>query len=120
MGAGHARRGGHRDDGPVGVRHGHPGPARRAFWERFSDDAFTRRAPDETAETEARAFVRELSSRPQAGGRVTLVDAATGARTEAIFPDDPAASPFVAQVEAFAASLLRQEPFPFPARATPT
>jgi uroporphyrin-III C-methyltransferase / precorrin-2 dehydrogenase / sirohydrochlorin ferrochelatase len=55
-----------------------PGPARRAFWERFSDDAFTRRVPDETAELEARAFVRELSARPQAGGRVTLVGAGPG------------------------------------------
>lgn len=55
-----------------------PGPSRRAFWERFSDDAFTRRAPDEAAELEARAFVRDLANRPQAGGRVTLVGAGPG------------------------------------------
>jgi len=55
-----------------------PGPARRAFWERFSDEAFTRKAPDEAAEADARRFVGDLASRPQAGGRVTLVGAGPG------------------------------------------
>ncbi|WP_244631258.1 siroheme synthase CysG [Aureimonas sp. ME7] len=55
-----------------------PGPARRAFWERFSDHAFTIRAPDEAAEADARRFLRELANRPQAGGRVTLVGAGPG------------------------------------------
>ena len=55
-----------------------PGPARRTFWERFSDDAFTRRAPGDEAEADARRFVRDLANRPQAGGRVTLVGAGPG------------------------------------------
>lgn len=55
-----------------------PGPARRAFWERFSDEAFTRKAPDDVAEADARRFVRDLANRPQAGGRVTLVGAGPG------------------------------------------
>ncbi|MBB3950304.1 siroheme synthase CysG [Aureimonas jatrophae] len=55
-----------------------PGPARRTFWERFSDDAFTRRLPDAEAEADARRFVQDLANRPQAGGRVTLVGAGPG------------------------------------------
>lgn len=55
-----------------------PGPARRAFWERFSDDAFTRRLPDEAAEGDARRFIRDLAGREAAGGRVTLVGAGPG------------------------------------------
>ena len=52
------------------------------------------------------------------GGRVVRVDADGGGRTAVEFPDDPAASPFRAQVEAFAASILAGDPclFPFPAR----
>ncbi|MBB3999617.1 siroheme synthase CysG [Aureimonas pseudogalii] len=55
-----------------------PGPLRRAFWERFSDEAFTRKAPDEAAEADARRFVSDLVAAPQAGGRVTLVGAGPG------------------------------------------
>ncbi len=54
------------------------GPLRRAFWERFSDEAFTRRAPDDVAEADARRFVSDLVATPQAGGRVTLVGAGPG------------------------------------------
>jgi uroporphyrin-III C-methyltransferase/precorrin-2 dehydrogenase/sirohydrochlorin ferrochelatase len=54
------------------------GPLRRAFWERFSDEAFTRKSPDEAAETDLRRFVGDLAGRPQAGGRVTLVGAGPG------------------------------------------
>ncbi|KQT54802.1 siroheme synthase [Aureimonas sp. Leaf454] len=54
------------------------GPLRRAFWERFSDEAFTRKSPDGAAETDIRRFVGDLAARPQAGGRVTLVGAGPG------------------------------------------
>ena len=77
-------------------------------------DAFPRRRL-ELIGTRAMAIAEDTMGQTP-GGRVTLVDAATGARSETTFPDDPAASPFVAQVEAFAASLLNQEPFPFPSR----
>ena len=50
------------------------------------------------------------------GGRLVRIDAATGARTEQVLPDDPRRSPFVAQVEAFAAALRGGPAFPFPAR----
>ena len=52
------------------------------------------------------------------GGRVVRIDAADGSFTDERFEDDPAMSPFVAQVEAFAAAVLAGEPafFPFPAR----
>ena len=50
-----------------------PGPQRRSFWERFSDSAFTRKAPDDAAEAEARGWVEDLARSPSAGGRVTLV-----------------------------------------------
>ena len=55
-----------------------PGPLRRAFWERFSDDAFTTRPPKDTAEAEAGRLIDELAHSPQAGGRVTLVGAGPG------------------------------------------
>lgn len=55
-----------------------PGPQRRSFWERFSDNAFTRKAPDDAAEAEARGWVDELARSPSAGGRVTLVGAGPG------------------------------------------
>ena len=48
------------------------------------------------------------------GGTITLIDATTGARTDQVFPDDPAQSPFLAQVEAFGESILAGKPFPFP------
>lgn len=54
------------------------GPLRRAFWERFSDEAFTRKSPDGAAEADIRRFVGDLASQPQAGGRVTLVGAGPG------------------------------------------
>ncbi|WP_336743152.1 siroheme synthase CysG [Aureimonas altamirensis] len=55
-----------------------PGPQRRSFWERFSDSAFTRKAPDDAAEAEARGWVEDLARSPSAGGRVTLVGAGPG------------------------------------------
>ena len=55
-----------------------PGPLRRAFWERFSDSAFTTRSPGADAEDDARGFVAELAHSPAAGGRVTLVGAGPG------------------------------------------
>ncbi|MCM2505342.1 siroheme synthase CysG [Aureimonas altamirensis] len=55
-----------------------PGPQRRSFWERFSDNAFTRKAPDDAAEAEARGWVGDLARSPSAGGRVTLVGAGPG------------------------------------------
>jgi len=55
-----------------------PGPLRRAFWERFSDSAFTTRAPGIAAESDARGFVSDLARSPAAGGRVTLVGAGPG------------------------------------------
>lgn len=55
-----------------------PGPLRRAFWERFSDKAFTTKAPDANAESDAQRFVADLARSPQAGGRVTLVGAGPG------------------------------------------
>ncbi|MEX6505789.1 siroheme synthase CysG [Jiella sp. M17.18] len=55
-----------------------PGPLRRAFWERFSDSAFTTRPPGAEAEGDARGFVADLARSPAAGGRVTLVGAGPG------------------------------------------
>ncbi|GGE21498.1 siroheme synthase [Aureimonas endophytica] len=65
-----------------------PGPQRRAFWERFTDAAFTRRlaAAPETgleaatneAEDAARRLVGELAGSGAPGGRVTLVGAGPG------------------------------------------
>ena len=48
------------------------------------------------------------------GGRVVLIDAATGVRSELAIATGPEASPFLAQVEAFAAAVLAGEPFAFP------
>jgi len=50
------------------------------------------------------------------GGRVVVIAASTGDRTEMIFEEDPDQSPFVAQVEAFADSILTGSAFPFPGR----
>ena len=50
------------------------------------------------------------------GGRITMIDAATGTRAERVFADDPDQSPFIAQVEAFAGAVLARLPFPYPAR----
>ena len=52
------------------------------------------------------------------GGRVVRIDAAEGSVVDERFADDPAMSPFLAQVEAFATSVLAAEPglFPYPAR----
>ncbi len=50
------------------------------------------------------------------GGRVTLIDARNGERTERVFADDPSQSPFQAQVEAFAAAILTGSAFPFSPR----
>ncbi|MCB8837320.1 siroheme synthase CysG [Aurantimonas sp. VKM B-3413] len=55
-----------------------PGPLRRAFWERFSDSAFTTRSPGANAEEDARGFVADLAHSAAAGGRVTLVGAGPG------------------------------------------
>ncbi|WP_188907548.1 siroheme synthase CysG [Aureimonas endophytica] len=65
-----------------------PGPQRRAFWERFTDAAFTRRlaaAPEagleaaiNEAEDAARRLVGELAGSGAPGGRVTLVGAGPG------------------------------------------
>jgi len=50
------------------------------------------------------------------GGRVALIDAESGARSEMLFSEAPDQSPFVAQVEAFADSILSGSSFPFPGR----
>ena len=50
------------------------------------------------------------------GGQLALIDAETGARVERSFAEDPSQSPFKAQVEAFAASVLAGQAFPFPPR----
>ena len=50
------------------------------------------------------------------GGRVALIDAKSGERSELLFSEDPDQSPFVAQVEAFAESVLSGSSFPFPGR----
>lgn len=55
-----------------------PGPARRAFWERFADWALTTRAPHADAEDDVRRLVGELAASSAAGGRVTLVGAGPG------------------------------------------
>ncbi len=50
------------------------------------------------------------------GGRVRLINATDGHEVVTNFPDDPEQSPFIAQVEAFAGSVLTGEAFPFSAR----
>ncbi len=55
-----------------------PGPARRAFWERFSGEAFGAKAPDAGDEAKARGLIERLATAPDAGGRVTLVGAGPG------------------------------------------
>ena len=49
------------------------------------------------------------------GGRLTLIDAASGADRDESPPPDDDPGPFRAQVEAFAAAVLGGEPFPYPA-----
>ncbi|WP_062226539.1 siroheme synthase CysG [Aureimonas frigidaquae] len=55
-----------------------PGPQRRSFWERFSDNAFTGKSPDEGDEAAALRLVSQLANAPESGGRVTLVGAGPG------------------------------------------
>ncbi|WP_152046612.1 siroheme synthase CysG [Aureimonas psammosilenae] len=55
-----------------------PGGQRRAFWERFTDAAFTRRVEDADEESQARGLVSEIAAAPSSGGRVTLVGAGPG------------------------------------------
>lgn len=56
-----------------------PGPARRAFWERFADRAFATRAPDAGDAAAVRELVAELGrGGPAPAGRVTLVGAGPG------------------------------------------
>ena len=55
-----------------------PGPLRRAFWERFSDGAFTTRSPGANAAADAGRLIGELAVSAHAGGRVTLVGAGPG------------------------------------------
>jgi uroporphyrin-III C-methyltransferase/precorrin-2 dehydrogenase/sirohydrochlorin ferrochelatase len=58
-----------------------PGPLRRAFWERFTDAAFTPREPVPIDEATANRLIDELARGPASGeasGRVTLVGAGPG------------------------------------------
>lgn len=50
------------------------------------------------------------------GGRVVRIDSETGKTTEHPFAADPDQSPFIAQVDAFAAAILAGRPFGFPPR----
>ncbi|KAA0971260.1 uroporphyrinogen-III C-methyltransferase [Aureimonas fodinaquatilis] len=55
-----------------------PGPQRRAFWEKLSDMAFTRRVPNAQQEAELHDLVESLHHTQAAQGRVTLVGAGPG------------------------------------------
>lgn len=60
------------------MQHLPPGPARRAFWERFADLAFQGRLPEAGGDT-VETLLDQIASEPaQRAGRVTLVGAGPG------------------------------------------
>ncbi len=75
-------------------------------------EAFPRRTLEVIGTRAMAVAVDTMGQTP--GGTLTLVDAASGGRSDATPPPDEDRGPFVAQVEAFARSILAGEAYPFP------
>ncbi len=73
-------------------------------------DAFPRRSLEVLGTAGRAACVDTMGQTP--GGTLTLTDAATGAATAVALEDDR--SPFLVQVEAFAAAVLAGDSYPYP------